>query len=509
MRKTNKKGFTIVELVIVIAVIAILAAVLIPTYSSLVKKANRSADIQAVREMNTALVADSAEGDPTELQKVLSILKGAGIDAKDYKAMSDGYQIVWDKEQNRILYVNGKTVEYPEEYNKAYEDKYILANWVQLTGQRAGDNSWKNDSNGKDKGETISDNKYLELDVTGMKKYTVSTPAQLVSFAEEVRNSENNGADMIIELEKGKSYDMLGAEWECIPEFAGIFNGNGATITNLAITDKTLVAENTLTSATKNPYGFYAFVSVFTGQYFGNVTLEVNVDNPGKVYTSNHTVAGAIGAVYPKKSTKVVVDNVTVNGTVRGAYRAAGVVGFVGGGNSDAARAGGEATIKNCVNNAAVTSYLCAATYNTAAGIVSTSNWVTTDYLLTIENCTNNGTISGQIAAGIMANSFAASNSQYETGDVHSEGKVHIKNNKNTGTIIASHTGGYTKDTTLSTGEYIFTVEDGCMADQIYNAYHSQSRLYVWGSTQEGSASIADGCKKSSDQLYNDNAPTT
>ena len=44
-KRKNKKGFTIVELVIVIAVIAILAAVLIPTFSSLIKKANESADI--------------------------------------------------------------------------------------------------------------------------------------------------------------------------------------------------------------------------------------------------------------------------------------------------------------------------------------------------------------------------------------------------------------------------------------------------------------------------------
>ena len=45
MINSKKKGFTIVELVIVIAVVAILAAVLIPTFSSLVKKANTSADI--------------------------------------------------------------------------------------------------------------------------------------------------------------------------------------------------------------------------------------------------------------------------------------------------------------------------------------------------------------------------------------------------------------------------------------------------------------------------------
>ena len=43
MKKMNKKGFTIVELVIVIAVIAILAAVMIPTFGGIIKKANKSA----------------------------------------------------------------------------------------------------------------------------------------------------------------------------------------------------------------------------------------------------------------------------------------------------------------------------------------------------------------------------------------------------------------------------------------------------------------------------------
>ncbi|MBR7116294.1 MAG: prepilin-type N-terminal cleavage/methylation domain-containing protein, partial [Clostridia bacterium] len=37
MKRSNKKGFTIVELVIVIAVIAILASVLIPTIAGLVR----------------------------------------------------------------------------------------------------------------------------------------------------------------------------------------------------------------------------------------------------------------------------------------------------------------------------------------------------------------------------------------------------------------------------------------------------------------------------------------
>ena len=59
MKKRNaKKGFTIVELVIVIAVIAILAAVLIPTFGGVVKNANDSADLQEARNAYTLYLID-------------------------------------------------------------------------------------------------------------------------------------------------------------------------------------------------------------------------------------------------------------------------------------------------------------------------------------------------------------------------------------------------------------------------------------------------------------------
>ena len=58
----NKKGFTIVELVIVIAVIAILAAVLIPTFTGVVDKAQESAALQemtaAYKEAFALAIAD-------------------------------------------------------------------------------------------------------------------------------------------------------------------------------------------------------------------------------------------------------------------------------------------------------------------------------------------------------------------------------------------------------------------------------------------------------------------
>gem|GEM_PF-1901848 len=55
MKNKSKRGFTIVELVIVISVIAILAAVLIPTFSGVIESANRSAALQSVRNELTQM----------------------------------------------------------------------------------------------------------------------------------------------------------------------------------------------------------------------------------------------------------------------------------------------------------------------------------------------------------------------------------------------------------------------------------------------------------------------
>lgn len=61
MKKSNKKGFTIVELVIVIAVIAILAAVLIPTFSNVVTNAKKSAAMQNARNAYEEYLAENAD----------------------------------------------------------------------------------------------------------------------------------------------------------------------------------------------------------------------------------------------------------------------------------------------------------------------------------------------------------------------------------------------------------------------------------------------------------------
>ena len=115
MKQKNRKGFTIVELVIVIAVIAILAAVLIPTFSSLIAKANLSNDQQVVRILNTTLAYGGATETPENMQDAVDILTTEGYNFKSMKPRSQGHAFVWERTKNQILLLNDEgTVIYPE-----------------------------------------------------------------------------------------------------------------------------------------------------------------------------------------------------------------------------------------------------------------------------------------------------------------------------------------------------------------------------------------------------------
>jgi putative type IV pilin len=108
-KRKNKKGFTIVELVIVIAVIAILAAVLIPTFSSLIKKAKISADTQLAKNMNTALTMAEAEGNTLDnFTDVIEAIEKAGFIVANLNPTADGMLYVWEMESNQILMVDAK-----------------------------------------------------------------------------------------------------------------------------------------------------------------------------------------------------------------------------------------------------------------------------------------------------------------------------------------------------------------------------------------------------------------
>lgn len=111
MNKNCKKGFTIVELIIVIAVIAILAAVLIPTFSNLIKRANVANDTALVRNLNTALAADGAKQHDT-MREALAAANAFGYDVSKINAKADGNEILWDSYNDCFVYKDESGINY-------------------------------------------------------------------------------------------------------------------------------------------------------------------------------------------------------------------------------------------------------------------------------------------------------------------------------------------------------------------------------------------------------------
>ncbi len=94
MRK--KDGFTLVELIVVIAILAILAGVAIPAYSGYIKKANQAADLMLLDAVNTALQVAYMEQGETKPDTGLS-LAGSGKTVQSIDHASDAVKGSFDK----------------------------------------------------------------------------------------------------------------------------------------------------------------------------------------------------------------------------------------------------------------------------------------------------------------------------------------------------------------------------------------------------------------------------
>lgn len=105
MAKRLKRAFTIVELVIVIAVIAILAAVLIPTFTTLIDKANQSNDTVTVKNLNTAIASAQATEEINTMQDALDAAQEYGYTVDKLTPSSSG-DIVWDQVSKRFALVD-------------------------------------------------------------------------------------------------------------------------------------------------------------------------------------------------------------------------------------------------------------------------------------------------------------------------------------------------------------------------------------------------------------------
>lgn len=105
--KTNKKGFTLVELLVVIAILAILATVAVAGYSSFIESAKESNDETLVAQMNKILEANEAvDGKNGSIVEAMNDVLNEGITFDQFTLSASGHIVVWDKTTDRFVIVD-------------------------------------------------------------------------------------------------------------------------------------------------------------------------------------------------------------------------------------------------------------------------------------------------------------------------------------------------------------------------------------------------------------------
>ena len=374
MKNSSKKGFTIVELVIVIAVIAILAAVLIPTFSGLVKKANLSSDMQAVREMNMALkTAEAKNGKPKNVEEAMKVIADAGYDVDAWQPLTANYQVYWFIDDNQcVLYSTAdKKVEYPDSYKgtdlvaKENNDKFFLYN---QTFKKAIEKDFKYDSSVA-KDETVNNQSYANAivrksdesetsnayasviiqETENKKVYTIATTIKSGATAEEKEAAQKAAGEYLYSLftqvnlkmitgdykivfdtksatsEEERTINIKNTEWKPIKLFTGYLGTNDDTkpiiIDGLRLTNATAYTETYQFLGTGSLY----YCSGFIGAVHGTATIEnitfknVEIITPaddcivlstGNTSNTTAIIGGIVRTEETKGETNVVIRNV-------------------------------------------------------------------------------------------------------------------------------------------------------------------------------------------------------
>ena len=352
MRNTNKKGFTIVELVVVVAVIAILAAVLIPTFSGVIAKANLSADQAAVRQMNETLAIAEATDSDVKLQTIKKVLADNGY-ATDLDPVSAGYNFGWIAEEKVIVLVDkDNKVVFPEKYENYDSSKVELFNVLKVSSSSDildlangnlseinGLNSIVLEENvnvldsvsAATKNYLVFDNAGdVEIDGNGKTleaniNVTNSTSLTLNNVTIDATNSGSKGNSAVKPL-SGTMYmtdvTLIGTEF-AFAQNASQINGNVNVVAKNCTFDAAVAAYITAGNWNFENCTFKGTVTVAGGNVtFKNCKFNVSYTNSAKVDWPDETnnPAASYGAVYSEVNAIAIVDGRNLadyeNGTV-------------------------------------------------------------------------------------------------------------------------------------------------------------------------------------------------
>ncbi len=113
--KHSQKGFTLVELLVVIAILAILATVSVVGYTAFIQKANLSNDQATITMINKVLMAEEVFGKPENITEALDALRANGFSYEKQVPYSTGYHYGYHNVTNRYYLLDkSNNVCYPE-----------------------------------------------------------------------------------------------------------------------------------------------------------------------------------------------------------------------------------------------------------------------------------------------------------------------------------------------------------------------------------------------------------
>ena len=391
MKKKNK-GFTIVELVIVIAVIAILAAVLIPTFSSLIKRANLSSDQVAVRNMNNALAMDEAvNGKPVDLLDAMKRMQENGYDFDSYKPLTEGYRFFWNSEANKVVLAQAQV-------NDEGSTDYVITYPADLADTEFDTALYKALYRDTVASRTAVEKLRTEITAasgTAEKTVEVASGDELAALAAIVNGDYTDADDLSdITVEISGTVDLSNQIWIPIGEAKSApFRGKLIGAENSVIKGLSSEGYNaSIANASKLTSGqigvSYGLIGFAENATIENIKLtNVNID----LSTSGQEM----GAIVGRATGNLTVEDCTVGAAgdgsvVSGQTKVGGLIGTIKPKTGETSSA---VTIRNCVNYAAVTATAPSADPNNprAAGIVGTLQANGATYCL--ENCENHGAI--------------------------------------------------------------------------------------------------------------------
>ena len=89
-KRRNNKGFSLVELIIVIAIMAILAGILAPQFIKYIKKSRVSTDIQNAQQIATAISAEYADASTERYAKMVELMREKmGFDSLKFQTLEE------------------------------------------------------------------------------------------------------------------------------------------------------------------------------------------------------------------------------------------------------------------------------------------------------------------------------------------------------------------------------------------------------------------------------------